>query len=384
MYDIHQLLVSRNRIGNAQMGITEKRNYCLDVLKIIATVIIVFHHYQQIFVITFPSGINYFDFVGGGFNFAYIVELFFVLSGYLLYKYVNKINEGLTFNKFISKRLLRLLPMLAISAMGYEIVIALGHYWRSPFIIQNSMHVTVWGFITCALGIQEGWGVTDYWVNHPIWYVSVLIWCYVLFFFVTWLAKKLQTSPVKFYVFIIILGIGVNTYSISLPFLNAQMSRGYTAVFTGVILASLITNNHINVSSWKVQLASLATIAIGAYCYIFHYSWVLEGFPYLLTFVFYPAICIAVQSNIFKAIFKFSWIGIIGRITFDVYIWHCTVLVAIRWMRDLYWFDFDLLQRKWMYFILLIVILVGTVSYFFIETPINKWISKKSDNSKKP
>ena len=55
----------------------KKRDYSLDLLRIFATTIIIFHHYQQ------GSGAvyKYINFWGGGFYFGYLVELFFILSG---------------------------------------------------------------------------------------------------------------------------------------------------------------------------------------------------------------------------------------------------------------------------------------------------------------
>lgn len=66
------------------------REYSLDFLKVVATIIIVFHHYQQGFGVAFSK----FNFAGGKFYFGYIVELFFVLSGYFTYKYIKKIAGG--------------------------------------------------------------------------------------------------------------------------------------------------------------------------------------------------------------------------------------------------------------------------------------------------
>lgn len=353
------------------MRIAEDRNYSLDVIKIIATILIVFHHYQQILEVTFPNGINYFDFVGGKFYFGYMVELFFILSGYFLHKYIAIINDGLSFNAFICKRIIRFLPMIAISGIGYEIVIAIGYHFGAL-----DYHVSIWGLVTNSLGIQEGWGIPNLGVNNPIWYVSVLLWCYILFFFVVWLAKRINTSPEKFFLFIIIIGIGIKTYALQLPFLNSQISRGYTAVFTGVLLAGLVKESYIKVSSWKTQFTSVCIVVLGVYCYFYHKIWIEDGFVYLLVFLFFPAIIIIAQSGVFRSVFKVSWLGTIGRIMFDVYVWHCTVLVLLRCLKNLDWFVFPSDQRISMYIVLVVILIIGTLSYFFIERPIDRAIKR--------
>ena len=57
-----------------------ERNDGLDIIKVIATIIIVFHHYQQVTGVIF-DGINFY---GGKFPFGYVVELFFIISGYVI------------------------------------------------------------------------------------------------------------------------------------------------------------------------------------------------------------------------------------------------------------------------------------------------------------
>jgi len=79
--------------------IGKKRNYGLDFLKIVATILIVFHHYQQVLNVEF-AGINFF---GGKFYFGYLVELFFLISGFLMFKYIERIKQGLTFKEFFFK-----------------------------------------------------------------------------------------------------------------------------------------------------------------------------------------------------------------------------------------------------------------------------------------
>ena len=60
-----------------------ERKYSLDVLRIIATILIVFHHYGQVTGLYLEGHINYWN---GRFYFGYVVEFFFLLSGYFMYR----------------------------------------------------------------------------------------------------------------------------------------------------------------------------------------------------------------------------------------------------------------------------------------------------------
>lgn len=97
----------------------KKRNYGLDFLKIVATILIVFHHYQQILNIEF-KGINFY---GRKFYFGYLVEFFFLVSGFLMFNYIEKIKVGLTFKDFFIRRIIRLMPLIIIAAISYEILL---------------------------------------------------------------------------------------------------------------------------------------------------------------------------------------------------------------------------------------------------------------------
>ena len=75
-----------------------KREYSLDVLRILATIGIVFHHFQQVTGTYFENGWN---FHGGDFTYGLIVEFFFLLSGYLAYKYAKSETYSQSLKAFI-------------------------------------------------------------------------------------------------------------------------------------------------------------------------------------------------------------------------------------------------------------------------------------------
>ena len=85
----------------------------IDLIKILATCIILFHHYQQ----SSGARFRYFNFYQGHIKFAYTVELFFVISGYLSCHYIYSILDGMTFKEYVQRRYLRLLPIMAISTI---------------------------------------------------------------------------------------------------------------------------------------------------------------------------------------------------------------------------------------------------------------------------
>ena len=209
-----------------------ERKYSLDVLRIIATILIVFHHYGQVTGLYLEGHINYWN---GRFYFGYVVEFFFLLSGYFMYRYIGKITNGLTFKKFFLPRALRLLPLVFISGVTYEVL--LGVYQKICGGDWFGVSITVWGVIINALGVQDGWVFANPMVNNPTWYISVLLLCYIVFYLLTYLGKRWQIPHTYLFVFMVLLGCGAQTYGLNLPFLNGSSCRGYYAFFFGVLLA---------------------------------------------------------------------------------------------------------------------------------------------------
>lgn len=275
----------------------KERQYSLDVLKILATVCILFHHYQQYISGSFSSGINYY---GGRYNFGFMVELFFVLSGYFMYPYIDKIRNGLSLKKYYLARLQRLLPMVAVTAIAYQFLVLIhmknvGTAWfmHSPGL---------WDTLVAALGLQEGWVFTNnIYVNYPVWYVSVLLICYLLFYFVTFMSKKLNVSARYFYLALIFVGIAIDSYHWQLPFLSAYTARGYYAFFTGILLATYCFEKQ---TDTKSTIIALSVVVILIDLIAFHNGLVEYGLNYISTFLLFPSLILAFKSKVFGKIFS--------------------------------------------------------------------------------
>lgn len=348
------------------------RVYALDFVKIIATICIVFHHYQQITGAIF-SKVNFY---GGTFYWGYLVELFFVISGYFTYKYVDAIkNDKVTFRTFIGKKTLRLLPMVAISVVIYEILI---HIYNNVYGVEYfGKHVTVWGSIVASLGIQEGWGISNYGVNNPTWYISVLILCYVWFYVLLTISKRINISYQWLFGLMILVGIGIRTYNIELPFFNMQAARGYYAFFFGVLLCLICKKIQINT---KLSVLCIVVIIVFMVLVNYRYGWVADGFNYLMTFVFYPAIIVLCHSNFCKKVFRAKIWGVIGNISYDVYIWHTVLFILMYVVIKVLGINVNLFQVSAMICFTAITFVVGTVSHFAIEKPIQKKLFQNRNN----
>lgn len=346
----------------------DKREYSLDFIKIVATVLIIFHHYQQTVQVTF-DGLNFYY---GKFYFGYVVEMFFVLSGFFMYSYINKIKSGLMFREFYLRRFLRLFPVMAVGAVAYEIFLVIyEHMYQASWF---GIKPTFWGTVISALGIQEGWALPNPFVNAPTWYISVLLLCYIVFYFLVWLSARRNLPVTYLFIFIIFLGMGIRTYGIQLPFLTEQSARGYIAFFFGVLLAGLLKDR-------KLPLAAEAACGVVAVLIpILIYGWndlMADGMNYIMTFIYYPAVIILFRSRAFSFIFNRKWVGAVGKITFDVFIWHNPLFILMYILIKAFGWNVNLGTYQAMAIYAVVCFGVGAVSYFAIERPVARKIMAK-------
>ena len=359
------------------MSVINKRSYPLDFLKIVATIIIVLHHFQQNVNVVYDHSPNFW---GSWFYWGYMVELFFLLSGYFMFKYIPKLqNEEITLAGWFSMRAKRLLPMVAITAIAYEVSILIyflitGTNW--PYFGE----VSIWGTLITMLGIQEGWGLNNPGVNNPVWYVSVLLVCYVWFYIICALSKKLKCSPIYFFIGMIFLGFGIQTFGINLPFLTSQLGRGYYSFFFGLLLAAFLDKHGIGKRLCITATAVFISMVVLFVFFSQHAQ--KEPLVYLLTFLFFPSIVVLLETDFAKKIFSHEIWGTLGNVTFSVYLWHSPMFPLMYGFLALCKITPDFSAKWTMYAFLAAACAIGAFSYFFIECPINRLIKKHSDKQK--
>lgn len=346
------------------------RNYSLDFLKIIGATGIVFHHFQAT---TGARYNNFINFWGDWFNWGYLVEMFFILSGYFMYRYISSIQEGkFTLSEWWKKRAVRLLPMSAISVVFFEIVLFI-HNTIFPTKLWG-MEVSISGTLMAALGVQEGWGFKNPVINNSIWYISVLMICYILFYIFTALSARLKCNPIYFYIAMIFLGIGISMYGIELPFLGWQVARGYYAFFFGVLLSAYITKYGVRVRETVVSVVIFTLITL---FYIFFPQYAESDAKYTTTFLLFPSIVILFETKVAHKLFRHKIWGTLSGISFEVYLWHLPVMLLAYLVMKLINRGVDVNNLASMLVFTLGMWGIGALMYFFVERPIVKALTTK-------
>lgn len=341
----------------------------LDVVKIVSAVLIVFHHYQQITGAQF-KGINFW--MPQSYTYwGYLVELFFMVSGYLAGSSEPANEKKSPAISFLHKWF-RLWPPAFIATLCYCLLSwtyrFLHHAWwkGSALGLKNA--------ITSLLLIQPGVilsnGVSG--ANNPIWYLCVLWQCYAAFYLIRWIRQGTDFKINRIWLDITFFAAGllILIVRVELPFFNTVTARGYTAFFLGAILAKVFSKRYSRILSSCGAIVALAVIAawyfrIGKMGSDMFFTWL------ILVLIFYPALLGWGLHH--KTIFKVmpdSIINFFAGVSFEMYLWHCPLL--------LFWdLLFDAMGRTPFYSygsMILFAVLVEAVSicvYLKVETPLH-------------
>lgn len=340
----------------------KKRDHALDFLKIIATLVIVLHHYENAFGTQF-SGLR---FGNGSFYFGYMVELFFMVSGFIAFSGIGKIEDGLSFNKYFSGRFLRLFPLAALSTAVF-----------------TAMYLIVWGtkdfslfkVIVTAFCVQKGGPFDEALVNSHLWYLSVLLICFAAFFIMIRAGQRAGINWRYGCFFMILLGAAITAASWNVPFFNGSAARGYMSFFTGVLLASFLTGHRPGTAAF---IGSGTIVIITVLLVAFRYEIMEYGIQYILVFVLYPALIVFFETPPLQKLLDHRALGTMAQIAFNVYIWHFDFNTFCAVVNDLFHLGIDYTTRTAELIVVLLSMLIGILSFYLIERPVAKLIKKKT------
>ena len=346
----------------------------LDVLKVIATILIVFHHYQQI-TGAFWEGVNFY---GGEFYFGYLVELFFIISGFLAFKYISRIREGMRFTEYVKRKFFRFFPLMFVSVIVSSL---LAHLYIILYgdVFWGIDTYSFWTILVASIGIQAGWGIEFPMINSPTWYISVWFLCHIILYIIVYISKRMRISEKYFFICMIFIGLGINYYSIRLPFFNEFTCRGYFAFFYGIIMVDIVSilKNNKGEKLWYVASVLLAFIV--PYLIYKHYWLTTKDEQYILTFIYYPALVFLCTSKNLCKIFNCKLIGKVGQISYNVFMWHFPLMIAMYVFISIFHLNINIYRVQTMILFTVICFVVGIISLYLIEKPIEKLMKHWSE-----
>ena len=331
------------------MESNKKYNGIIDLIKFCAALIIVLHHYQLCTPLRFAD-IN-FTVDDPFFCGANMVEMFFVISGFLSVKDIEKThtdrNMFTTFginrreiDNYLKDRFKKFVPW----TLGSTILSTIS---KSIYIICTREvpfgKIGLWNLIIGSIGLNAGLisSSYEYLPNETLWYISVLLICNIFCYFLIELIDKYQLPAYYVGVIMCMIGLSIKYFSINIPILNSITMRGFISFGMGIITKSFL--NFINMKKGKKVAIGISIIFIGIVImyYYFHslfnkgqisqiFQEVILGESQLLWGCMFAPLIVFVVGYWNKFGDGLHVLKILGRGSFYLYIWHLPFIYFIK------------------------------------------------------
>lgn len=339
----------------------------LDGLRFIAIMMVLLGHFLYV--------------VGGVINSGvYGVNLFFVLSGYLITSILLKERGNgfkLPYKKFIARRALRIFP-LYYAVIVFFIIIdvpAIKEEW--PYLVTYTYNIQP-SFI-------EGW---EHFVYAPYWSLSVEEQFYLFFPFVVLLLNNKPRIQLLLFVIIILIAYIERSFNFLVPrernYVSLITNMGALAIgATGAWLTQYKYLNNWFFNSLIVEVLMFLGLAVvlTSKSDLLYFMIV----PFFNLFLVIKASSYQFQLAAFDKMLTHKWSLLIGKISYGIYIYHIMVLKFFEeyifgplWK----WIPFDKLGyfSKLKYnetlirfpFLMITTIAIAYISFRYFESPILK------------
>ena len=336
-------------------------------------------------------------------KFYLMVDLFFILSGFIMcYVYESNFNKGVgktKYKQFLTARLARIYPLhiitLCAEILIFLVLLSIGKFDILPAHMQHLYRLDA---IPVQLTFLQTVGIFNFdTFNAPAWSLSAEWWAYVLFPFLFILFKKINYKNWFIGFFIVLCGwLGIELILSAMePFMNHSPDpekqtldvnwhygtlRGIVGFTAGMVIWQLFTRNKFKKligNGWTLfAFVSLSVISM----YIKFY----DTFTVIL-FAFIILSSAYGSKNINK-FFSFKILRKLGEWSFSIYIWHMVIIHLVllyfisnrtepikgllRPLKGDYPIHFLLV------IFLIVISLIGWVSFKYIETPTRKWVKR--------
>ncbi len=309
------------------------------------------------------------------------VELFFIISGILfVFFYFKKIIKGLSFEKFLKKRYLRIFPSVIITTFMMYILNYI--LYSKTFSFFRCGTLGLWDLLSDILfGGKAIFGIGNT-LNGPIWYINVLFVVYIIAYFMVRIYKKYKHIYIYIYFAIpIIIGLAIHYSGLNVFFLNNCIARGLISFFTGILLGFYLQkfNNYEKTKVKKIKFILFLELLL--FVYLTTKSTrdlYFKDITICYNFLFFPELIVLLFN--FEPLNKLCssrFVTFLGNISFEVYLWNFPIMITfyILSVTNIINMSFNTLG----FFIIFILthLIVSIIGYYLIDVLLVNHLKKK-------
>ena len=333
----------------------------IDGLRGVACVSIVFGFHSREF---FPN-IVWMEYL------AYFVEVFFIISGFMMgYNYKCSVKK-ISFKTYFSKRYIKLMSIYWIVFIVWVFILI---YNSIRLKNVDCSEVNLLYLLFDFFGCLSGWVFPSLGINS--WFFSVLNLCYILYYIILWFGSESEIINKQKYRMIV---IGILVLSIigivkawNYPFLYAGITlRGVGSFLTGSILYEIYKTISDRGGMFLAIIGDVIIVLTACFCKIVNCDFVqfLGNISVIMMIFICPVlVCNILWLNPVKKIFNNKIFRFFGSISMNVYLWHTVVL---RFVHASYGFTIKGYIMMW-----ILCLIIGSLSHFFVEPRVNNVLFK--------
>lgn len=354
----------------------KRKYYNIEFIRFLFAVSIVYFHLLHSAMMPYTGKEEIYNFLAEQAKYTkYIVECFFIISGYFLYQSIKKHPEKSTL-EFMVSRICRLWPVLACSVILS--VFINGKSWYTSlldlFFLQSSGLVTDWkglNWYVSAFFIAE----VFYFILHRCFHNSVkmkLLICVFVYF-----GYELNINFMD----------GGFGRKMLYGMFNLGLARAVAGIGLGYMLADVwgcITEKHRSSHSsdeqgkLSVSISVVEVITFGMLLLDFFYGKKAcdDQFIVVLLFAIF-LLCLLTRKGIFSALTDHKWCGILGRYAYSVYVMQ---EVAFGILKRTFWKNTGYLERYPVCSIMISVVItfgIGIITYHLVERPSGRLLKNR-------
>lgn len=260
----------------------------------------------------------------------YFVEVFIMVSGFLMAYNYSSIIADMNFRAFWSKRYMKIMPLYWITEICVYIAEILATVLSGEKYEWN-LSQTLWELS----GFYTGWfGQADVPVNNPLWTVCCLFLCYALYFAICKVRKKSDTLYISMIIVIIISCFYyVNHTGSNYLFGSEDSLRCIISFMFGLLLYELYKK--LTMKQGMIISYILIGIFVGSIVGLSYYQMISRidmdnVVSKIVIFLFGPIMLYsAIYIKGLKFLFSSRIMQFIGKISMDIYMWHWVVRIYL-------------------------------------------------------
>lgn len=205
-------------------------------------------------------------------------------------------------------------------------------------------------------------------LNGPIWYIGVLMLCYIFAFGIAKFIKNSKLTQLAFFL-AIIFGLVMNFCPIQLPFFNHDIARGLMAFFSGTLLGCFLKEFNFYIKNSNLILkGALFAFFIILLIFIYHKKLYLnyEYFTALAGTLIFPLLIVILYLCQFS-ILRLEIFKKLGGIAFEVYLWNFPIYITLHILIVLGAVNANISSGYFIFLLAVIHLLVAILSAFIFN-----------------